>query len=54
MNSIDISKCKHLTEKGIRIFLEVKGPKLIKFKCAHNSNSVTDESIESIQLSHHL
>jgi hypothetical protein len=48
LNSIDISKCKNLTEKGIRTFLEVKGPKIIKFKSAHNSNSVTDESIESI------
>ena len=49
LKRVDISSCKCLTERGIRIFLELKNENLEGFKCAHNSSSVTDYSLEPIK-----
>lgn len=46
--AIDVSKCRCLTELGIKTFLTNK-PLLCKFSVNHNVESVTDDSLSPLK-----
>jgi hypothetical protein len=49
LKKIDVSQCKNLTERGVRVFLNMVNVQIEGFKCAHNLLSSTDYSLEPLR-----